>query len=177
MRGRSCFLAAVTLLFLLGGSLAGAQTVTITAAPAEVHVGDTVLLNGTVSGIHTIAVYLFVIGPDLDSRGVTLENLNIPTGHGLFTTAPVNLENGTWQYTWDTSVILGTMNPGKYTVYVVTSPVDRERFSSGGYDSAQVTFLPPVNSPTPVPLLPGIAVVALGIAAGSVAIRRLKKGD
>jgi hypothetical protein len=175
MRERFCFLVAVIFLFILGGSLAGAQTVTINATPAVVHVGDTVSLRGTVSGIHTIAVYLFVIGPDLDSRGVTLENLNIPAGHGLFTTAPVNMETGTWQYVWDTSVIPGAMNPGEYTVYVVTSPVDHERFNSGGYASADVTFLPPENVPTPAPLPPGIAVAAIVIAlTGSLAIRQLK---
>ena len=177
MRGRFCILAVVILLVVLGG-LGGAQTVTIAASPAEVHIGDTVILNGTGSGIHTIAVYLFVIGPDLDSRGVTLENLHIPAGHGLFTTAPVNLESGTWHYAWDTSVILGTMNPGKYTVYVVTSPVDRERFGSDGYASAQVTFLPPVNEPTPVPLPPGVAVVSVGIAmAGFLALRQRNTGE
>jgi len=177
MRVRFWFLAAVILLVVLGG-LGGAQTVTITASPAGAHIGDTVFLNGTVSGIHTIAVYLFVMGPDLDSRGVTLENLHIPAGHGLFTTAPVNLENGTWQYAWDTSVILGSMNPGKYTIYVVTSPVDRERFSNDGYASADVIFLPSENEPTPVPLPPGIAVVAVGIAmAGFMAFRQRKKGN
>ena len=54
-----------------------------------------------------IAVYLFITGPGLDTRGVTLENLNIAAGRGLFTTAPVNLSNGCWTYQWDTSVILG----------------------------------------------------------------------
>ena len=94
-------------------------------------IGDTVTLSGTVTGINTIAVYLFVTGPDLDARGVTLDNLNIPTGRGLFTTAPVHMENGTWSYPWDTSVILGTLKPGNYTVHVVTSPVDRMRFNEG----------------------------------------------
>ena len=124
-----------------------------------------------------IAVYLFVAGPDLDSRGVTLENLNIPAGHGLFTTAPVDMNDGSWNYSWDTSSILGNMNPGTYTVYVVTSPIDRERFGHSSYAKADITFLPPEKEPPPIPLCPGIAVVALAISiiVGSCSIRRLKK--
>jgi hypothetical protein len=179
MKGWFCPLAAGTFLILIALLPVSAQTVTnvtINATPSVVHIGDMVTLTGTVSGIQTIAVYLFLTGPDLDSRGVTLENLNIPAGHGLFTTAPVNMTDGTWVYPWDTSIILGNMNPGKYTVYVVTTPIDRERFSHGGYASTDITFLPPETEPTPVPLFPGIAIAALGITivAGSCTIRRLK---
>jgi len=176
MRSVFCPLVAVAFLVFLAILPAGAQTVTINATPTVVHMGNTVYLNGTVSGIHTIAVYLFVTGPDLDSRGVTLENLNIPAGRGLFTTASVDLKTGTWNYPWDTSIILGNMNPGTYKVYVATSPIDRERFSHEGYASVDVTFLPSEKEATPVPLSPGIAVVALGIniITGSCMIRRLK---
>ena len=178
MHSKFCGLVAVAILWLIVCiPPAGAQTVTINATPTIVHVGDVVSLSGTVSGIHTIAVYLFVTGPDLDSRGVTLENLNIPAGHGLFTTAPVNMTDDSWHYSWDTSLIPGIMNPGNYTVYVVTSPVDRERFSSGEYASANITFLQPEHEPTPVTLFPGLAILALSIAtvAGSCMIRRVTK--
>ena len=121
----------------------GAIEMTIDATPVELPVGDTVTLYGTVTGINTIAVYLFVTGPGLDPRGATLDNLNIPTGRGLFTTAPVNMRNGNWSYSWDTSVILGTLKPGNYTMHVVTSPVERMRFSEGESASVDVTFLPP----------------------------------
>ncbi|HNX17446.1 MAG TPA: hypothetical protein PKM50_03850 [Methanoregula sp.] len=168
--------AAVVLLLFLAILPAGAQTITINASPSIVHVGDTVTLNGSVSGVHTIAVYLFVTGPDLDSRGVTLDNLNIPTGHGLFTTAVVDMKTGNWSYSWDTSIILGNMNPGKYTVYVLTSPVDRERFSKGDYASADITFLPPKTESAHIPLSPGVTIMALVITiiTGSFMIRRVK---
>jgi hypothetical protein len=177
MHSRFCPLVAVVLLFFMAILPAGAQIVTINASPSVVHIGDTVYLHGTVSGIQTIAVYLFVAGPDLDSRGVTLENLNMPTGRGLFTTAPVDIKEGTWNYPWDTSIILGNMNPGTYTVYVVISPVDRERFGRSGYASVNITFLPSETEATPVPLSPGLAGVALGITiiTGSCMIHRLKK--
>ena len=83
MRGWICLLA-VTLLFCGGISPAGAENVTINATPTVAHIGDMVTLSGTVSGIRTIAVYLFSTGPDLDSRGVTLENLNIPAARSFY---------------------------------------------------------------------------------------------
>lgn len=156
------FVAAVLSLSI---PVAGAIGMTIDATPVNPHVGDTITLAGTVTGINTIAVYLFVTGPGLDPRGATLENLNIPTGRGLFTTAPVNMENGSWSYSWDTSVILGTLKPGNYTMHVVTSPVERMRFSEGESASVDVTFLPPLFPEAETPLDPVLPMAACGIAA------------
>ncbi len=159
------------LLFILAAAVlcalvpvTGAVSLTLNASENEAHIGDTITLSGTVTGIKTIAVYLFVIGPDLDNRGVTLDNLNIPAGRGLFTTAPVHLENGTWSYTWDTAVILGNLKPGTYTIYVVSSPVDRLRFVTGEYATTEIVFLPTEEPPSEVPIGPCIPIVALVIA-------------
>ena len=154
----------VAAMFALSVPVAGAIGMTIDATPKNPPVGDTVTLNGTVTGINTIAVYLFVAGPGLDPGGVTLDNLNIPTGRGLFTTAPVNMENGTWSYSWDTSVIIGTLKPGKYTVHVVASPVQRMRFNEDESASVDVTFLPPPVTEPETPLDPVLPVAACGIA-------------
>jgi hypothetical protein len=141
---------------------AGAETkLTISASPQQAHIGDVITINGTVSGIATIAVYLFVTGPDLDTRGVTLDNLNIPAGRGLFTTAPVRLSDGSWTYTWDTSVILGTMTPGKYTIYVVSSPVDRLRNVREDLATTDVEFLAPDKPAAETPLEPAVPIIAL----------------
>jgi hypothetical protein len=155
------FAAAV---FALSAPVAGAIGMTIDAAPKDPRIGDTVTLSGTATGINTIAVYLFVTGPGLDPSGATLDNLNIPAGHGLFTTAPVNMENGNWSYSWDTSVILGTLKPGNYTVHVVASPVERMRFNEGESASIRVTFHPPLLTEPATPLDPVVPVAALGIA-------------
>ena len=149
--------------FALRVPVAGAIGLTIDATPNDPHIGDTVTLTGTVTGINTIAVYLFVTGPGLDPGGVTLDNLNIPTGRGLFTTAPVNMENGTWSYSWDTSVIIGTLKPGNYTVHVVASPVERMRFNEGESASVDVTFLPPPVTEPETPLDPVLPVAAWGL--------------
>ena len=161
-----CFLMFT--IVLLGASAmpaAAATVITISASPQQAHIGDIVTLNGNISGITTIAVYLFVIGPDLDTRGVTLDNLNIPAGRGLFTTAPVQLSDGSWTYTWDTSVILGDMKPGKYTVYVVSSPLDRLRYVREDFATAEIEFIPSDKPAAETPLGPAIPVIAVGIGA------------
>lgn len=166
-------LAAVV--FVLMVPVAGAIELTIDATPVDLHVGDTVTLSGTITGINTIAVYLFVTGPGLDPRGVALDNLNIPAGRGLITSAPVNMKNSTWSYKWDTSVILGTLKPGKYTVHVVGSPVERMWFNEGESASVDVTFLPAQEIPAETPLDPVLPMAACGISIILFSAARLRR--
>ena len=165
----------IAAVFTLTVPVVGAVGLTIDATPADLHIGDTVTLSGTVTGINTIAVYLFVTGPGLDPRGVALDNLNIPTGHGLITSAPVNMKNGTWSYKWDTAVILGTLKPGKYTVHVVASPVERMRFNEGESASVGVSFLPAQETPAETPLDPTLPMAACGIAGILFSGARLRR--
>lgn len=147
---------------------------TIDAWPSEARVGDVIVLNGTVSGIRTIAVYLYVTNPDLDPRGVALENLNIAAGRGLFTTAPVKISDSTWTYEWDTSIIIGNLKPGTYSVYVVASPLDRLRFNPQETAVAEISFAPAERpaAESPLPLgIPSIALVIAGIVYRTVARR------
>jgi multisubunit Na+/H+ antiporter MnhF subunit len=162
---RWAYILVISLALMGAGILpvAAAPVLTISATPHQAHIGDVIMLNGTVSGITTIAVYLFVTGPDLDTRGVTLDNLNVPAGRGLFTTAPVQMNDGTWTYTWDTSVILGVMSPGKYTVYVVSSPIDRLRYVAGDMATADVEFLANDSPVAETPLDPALPILAVGI--------------
>ena len=160
----------------MGVPVAGAIGITINATPAEPRVGDTVTVSGTVTGINTIAVYLFLTGPGLDPQGVTLDNINLPTGRGLFTTAPVNMQNNTWSYVWDTSVIIGTLKPGKYTVHVVASPVERMRFNEGESSSADITFRPPPVTEAETPLDPVLPVAACAICSVLYLASRVRRG-
>ncbi len=163
MRDVYFLIAAVLMLGAVAVPGSALPVITVSASPQQAHIGDVVTLNGTVSGITTIAVYLFVTGPELDTRGVTLDNLNIPAGRGLFTTAPVQLTDGSWIYRWDTSVILGTLKPGNYTVYVESSPLDRLRTNSGDFATAEVEFLPSNQPATGTPLDPALPLLALGL--------------
>jgi hypothetical protein len=164
----ACTLLVVAAILLLSAPAAADVSLTINASPQQAHIGDIVTINGTVKGSPTIAVYLFVTGPELDPRGVTLDNLNIPTGHGLFTTAPVHLSDGSWTYSWDTSVILGTLKPGTYTLYVLDTPVDRLRFVRADYATTEIEFLPSDNPATDTPLDPMLPVLAVGLTVAGI---------
>lgn len=163
MREMRLLLVLITLL-LITVPASAAVTLTIDASPETARIGDTIILNGTVRGTNTIAVFLFLTGDGLDSRGVALDNINIPAGRGMFTTAPVQLSDGSWTYAWDTSVILGTLKPGKYTVYVVDRPVDRLRPIMPEYATVDIEFHPAAHPPEETPLDPLFPVSAVVIA-------------
>ncbi|AGB01754.1 hypothetical protein [Methanoregula formicica] len=164
MRG-VCLLLFLTAVMLVAVPAAAAVTLTIDASPKTAHIGDTIVLNGTINGSATIAVFLFLTGDHLDTRGVALDNLNIPAGRGMFTTAPVQLADKSWTYTWDTSAIIGTLEPGKYTVYVTDRPMDRLRFTKPEYATAEIEFLPPMRPVEETPLDPPLPVAGLICAA------------
>jgi len=165
----------VALLFcILVIPVSAENALTINATPQVIENGGTITFSGAVIGEKTIAVYLFIVGPGLDSRGVTLENLNIPAGRGLFTTAPANLTDGKWSYVWDTSVIVGNLQTGNYTVYVVDSPVDRLRFQKENFGTTEITILPSAQE-TESPLDPMLPMVAMGVTVVCFGVRVQRK--
>jgi len=175
-RERLAILAVILALFL--APCAGAISMTLNTSENKVHVGDMVRLSGSMTGVKTIAVYLFLIGPGLSHEGVTLENLNVPIGRGLYTTAPVDLVTGQWTYDWDTSVILGNLKPGKYKVYAtygMSTSVDQLMGPNSDYDYAttEIEFLPSETPANEVPVPITLPLTALLFAAGIVTIKRL----
>lgn len=139
MQGRLSlvFLAVlVSALLIQGGS---ADHLTIGASPELSAIGERLVLNGSTDAKGTIAVFLLVSGPGLDKRGVCLENLNLPAGHGYFTSAYVN-PDGTWRYIWDTNYLAGRLIPGTYTVYVVNLPLGLPHSGSVSFAKTNVTF-------------------------------------
>lgn len=172
---RAYVVIIAALVFCCAIPCVAAVSMEINATPAQAHIGDTIILTGKVSGSKTIAVYLFVNGPDLDNRGVTLENLNIPAGRGMFTTAPVNLNDGTWEYVWDTSIILGTLKPGTYIINVVSTPVDRLRFTEGEYAATRIELLPSDHPENSLPFDPALVMLALITSCAILLIRRSKQ--
>ncbi len=127
------------LMVLFAASPATADQLTITAPEGRYTIGDEVLLSGTAAKSNIIAVYLFVTGPGLDTRGVCLENLNLPAGQGYFTSAFVN-PDGTWHYAWNTAFLTGRLMPGTYTIYVVNVPLGLNRLGKTAMAKTNVTF-------------------------------------
>jgi len=147
-----------------------ASPVTIAVYPQVCQVGEKILLSGTTTLENTIAVYLFLMGPGLDTRGVTLENLNLPAGHGYFTSAHVT-DDGSWVYEWNTAFIAGRIEPGTYTIYVVNVPLGMDRMLESDACSVNITFIEAPKTPSLDPPYAAFAVIALA-AAACIAIKR-----
>jgi hypothetical protein len=58
------------------------------------------------------------------------------------------------------------MKPGNYTVYVVSSPLDRSRYAREDFATAKIEFLPSDKPSPETPLGPAVPVIAVGVGAG-----------
>lgn len=149
-----------------------ADQLTIGAVPDLSAIGDKVVLSGTTDAKGIIAVYLFVAGPGLDRRGVCLENLNLPAGHGYFTSAHVS-QDGTWWYEWDTGYLAGRLTPGTYTVYVVNLPLGLPHAGTASFAKTNVTFM---NMPDPGLGHDTLPLCMLGFVGGALIVLRRREG-
>jgi hypothetical protein len=57
------------------------------------------------------------------------------------------------------------MKPGLYTLYVVSSPLDRSRYVREDFATAEIEFLPSEKPQAESPLDPVIPVMAVGLGA------------
>ncbi|MEN6609518.1 MAG: hypothetical protein ABFC24_01625 [Methanoregulaceae archaeon] len=157
--------------------VSAAYSFNFTSSADQANVGDAINFKGSVQGLNTISVYLFVTGPGLDPNGATLENIRVSSGGGMFTTVPVKLVDNTWQYTWDTAPFADVMQPGYYTVYVVAAPMGLGRLSMSGepFASKTILFLKTAqsNTTTESPLYPVVAIAAVTLTMlGSATLAR-----
>jgi hypothetical protein len=148
-----------------------ADHLTIGTLPELSAIGDQVVISGTTDAKDIIAVYLFVAGPGLDRRGVCLENLNLPAGHGYFTSAHVN-PDGTWRYEWDTGFLAGRLMPGTYTVYVVNLPLGLPHSGSVSFARTNITF---TRMPDPGLGFDVLPFCIAGISGAALILHRRKR--
>jgi len=113
--------AALILLVFLLLPLVIVMPVSGADAYYEGYLGDVVDIHG-VSYVGN-QVYLFFTGPGLPANGVTLSDPTQRADQGHFTIIGVD-SNNQWSYKWDTQRIQTQIDPGTYTVYVTTDPVD-----------------------------------------------------
>jgi hypothetical protein len=102
---------------------------------------------GSVINLHGVAytgneVYLFMIGPNLPTNGVPLNDINQRADQGAFTMVDVD-SNQQWSYSWDTSRFQDRLDYGSYTVYAVTDPVDLSRLDDHPYNTISITLIRP----------------------------------
>ncbi|HOX34985.1 MAG TPA: hypothetical protein P5217_06195 [Methanoregulaceae archaeon] len=113
-------------------------------AEIEAYMGDTVTISGV--SYTSDEMYLFMVGEDLDPNGVTLTDTGARTSEGEFTIVDVNSDQ-TWSYRWDTSRLTREIDPGVFTIYASTEPVDLAHLGgSSTYKTVEVWLKDPDSS-------------------------------
>lgn len=116
-------------------------------AAIDAYLGDTVTVSGT--SFSGDRMYLFVTGPGLDANGVTLTDTTRRADQGEFTIVDVSSDE-TWSFRWDTSQISQSVDPGTYTVYASTGPVDKAHLlGTDTYKTLEVWLKDPETSKGP----------------------------
>ncbi len=106
----------------------------------EGYLGDTIDLHGV--SYTGDQVYLFFTGPGLPDNGVTLTDPSQRADQGHFTIVGLD-SNQQWAFKWDTFRIKHRIDPGPYTVYVVTAPVDKANLAGTSYETLKVDLKNP----------------------------------
>jgi hypothetical protein len=167
-RSRFRIVAVIVILAFFYIPLCLADPLSISADPGVFSLGDRVELSGTTEARDIIAVYLLIVGPGLDARGVCLENLNLPAGQGYFTSARVK-PDGTWRYEWNTAYVAGNLQPGTYTVYVENVPLNLHRMGTSARAGTNLTMVrgdsPGLGADMQILAGAGMVVAALLIGA------------
>jgi hypothetical protein len=111
------------------------------ASPAESRfLGDTITLSGY--SPESATVYLFLTGPNLPSNGVALDDISSRADQGGLTKVSVD-DRDRWVYQWDTHAPGGRLDPGTYTVWVSSEPVDRSHLGNANYRTIPITLAQP----------------------------------
>lgn len=134
-----CYSAAAAkgIIVVLCCFLSGAIITGVEAADAtyEGYLGDTIDLHGvSYSGT---SVYLFMTGPNLPANGVTLTDVTQRADQGYFTIVDLDSSQH-WSMKWNTARIENEIDPGTYTVYVVTEPLDKSQLAGNNYQTLSV---------------------------------------
>ena len=125
-------ITAVLCCFLFGTIISGVDAADATY---EGYLGDTIDLQG-VSYTGT-SVYLFMTGPGLPENGVTLTDVTERADQGHFTIVDLDSDQH-WSMKWNTARIENEIDPGTYTVYVVTEPLDKSQLAGDNYQTLSV---------------------------------------
>jgi PGF-CTERM protein len=111
------------------------------------YLGETIKLTGT--NTDSDNVYLYLVGPNLATNGVSLTDVGIKSVNdnvATFKQVSVNTDN-TWSFKWDTSSLntsqAMTLDAGTYTVYAAAQPEVKDSLTNIQYSTASVVLKKP----------------------------------
>lgn len=108
------------------------------------YLGEEIKLSGTNSESYT--TYFFLIGPNLNSNGVKLDEPSVHvdvSDESTFVNTEVDSDY-TYSYKWSTAAL--DMDAGTYTIYAVSQPVDKSDLSNVAYATTSIVIKKPFVS-------------------------------
>ena len=139
----------------------GAVTI-VAAGDQSYYLGEEIKLSGT--NTETYKTYLFLVGPNLPSKGAVIFNADprnalygstfspSKTSKGVinndaetFKAVDVNGDN-TWSWKWGTANY--ALDAGTYTIYAVSQPYDKENLENAAYGTVSIIIKKPFVSAT-----------------------------
>ena len=120
----------------------GAVTVTYEGS-GTYYLGETIKISGT--NTDSEKIYLFLIGPNLFSEGVKLDDVSVDVVDNTaakFKEVSVNTDDS-WSFKWDTSSLGKTIDAGTYTIYAAAEPRWKSKLSETQYQSASIVVKKP----------------------------------
>ena len=90
---------------------------------------------------------LFMTGPGVPSAGSRMDSSISPVVSGnpdTFTQVPVN--DGFWNYSWNTARVSGGLAEGEYTIYAATEPVSAHDLSGVPYSDLVIRLYRPLTT-------------------------------
>jgi PGF-CTERM protein len=107
------------------------------------YLGETIKATGT--NADSATVYLFLVGPNLETNGVSLADITVAAKDSdvnTFKAVDVNTDN-TWSFKWDTSNLDKTLDAGTYTIYAAAAPQAKDNLMDTQYNTASVVLKKP----------------------------------
>lgn len=169
--GRTILIIAVALCALAGMVSAAApgasDELTIKASSDVITIGDIVSIKGTVAGTDTKAVYIYLTGGDLPAKGTALIG---DIRNGRLPYEQRYLSGPSWDYSWDTGLIIGGLDQGTYTIYVSTDDSGVDKLKDGTYVSKEIEVIDPSVA---TESSPGEILLVIGVLAGVFMMAKL----
>ena len=137
---------AVLSIVVIAAFFPGVVISNVSAADAyyEGYLGDVIDLHGV--SYTGSQVYLFLTGPNLPANGVTLTDTSQRADQGHFTIVTLD-SNQKWSMKWDTQRLKTQIDPGTYTVYVTTDPVDLSQLGGTNTYKTLEVYLADTHAP------------------------------
>ncbi|ADN36897.1 hypothetical protein Mpet_2149 [Methanolacinia petrolearia DSM 11571] len=165
--GRTILIIAViaVALIALSGTVSAAASassdeLTINVSSDVITIGDIVSIKGTVAGSDSKTIYIYLTGVDLPSKGTALVG---DIRNGRLPYEQKYLSGPSWDYSWDTGLIIGGLEQGTYTIYVSTDDSGVDKLKEGTYVSKEVEIIDPSVA---TESSPGEILLVIGSLAG-----------